>query len=710
MMRMKSIGSRFVLQIAFVITIIMITVGIVTLSQQQKKFRNFLEAKAELVLHQLTIGLGNPIWNLDPSQINNVIHAYLRDPDILSIKVMDTVDTTYHWGKDPVTLEIVDFAQKSTQEIQYANVFTPQAAPHVQIVFDEDRVGTAEVTFSRQFIISQVRETAILVGIILVALIIIETLVILVLVKRGIATPLKTTVYVAERIAKGELEMPLHTGSKGSRVRDEIGTLLHGFHRMTTYLHEMATVATQVATGVLDGEVRVRSKHDILGKAVQEMLDYLKHVATVMTRVADGDLTGTVHVRSTDDAFGQVIQSMTKGLRTLIVRIRNSAEQIASTGATIASFATHDIDIVQNVNNSMEHVVSTMHEMGASVEEVVHNMDLLSSSVEETSASVVQMTSTVAYIASNTTTLHNQTQQTVRSLDETVQALEAVVENTDTSQHLAQETIKDALEGQKAIEQVITSMETIQQTVTAAVDTITRFEQRSREIDTVLDVIREITEQTSLLALNASIIAAQAGVHGRGFAVVADEIRNLADGVRTSTKDIAFIVNTLQEDTQQVVQAIHIGAENVKQGMEHTQQARHTLQKITSSAQRSSSVVTEITEALHGLMATSRNVSLAMEQVSTMTDEITIATNEHQDSTRQIQEAIRYINDMSSQIQQATAQQATGVRQVLEAAHGVTILIDQNLKSSQQISQTTEILSSQADILLSSVGRFKLPS
>ncbi|MCP4403056.1 MAG: hypothetical protein GY801_37840 [bacterium] len=81
---------------------------------------------------------------------------------------------------------------------------------------------------------------------------------------------------------------------------------------------------------------------------------------------------------------------------------------------------------------------------------------------------------------------------------------------------------------------------------------MTRFEARSQEIDTVLEVIREITDQTSLLALNALIISAQAGVHGRGFAVVAEEIRNLAQGVGASTKSIASIVTTLQQETAEV--------------------------------------------------------------------------------------------------------------------------------------------------------------
>ncbi len=516
--------------------------------------------------------------------------------------------------------------------------------------------------------------------------------------------PVGHLVTVGQQLANGKLVTTSASAERG----DEIGLVADSFNQISEYLTDIANVASQIATGVLAGEIKVRSQDDVLGKAVQNMILYLKNTAEVMTGITGGDLTKAIRMRSADDALGQVIQSMTEGLKTLIVQIRASAEQIALTGTSISQLADSDIRIVEKVHNSMEKMMSTMTETGSSVEEVAHNMNTLSASVRETSMAVGQMTSAIAQVASNTTDLKQQTQQTIESLNETVMSLEGVVESTDVSKQLSEETIQDALEGQEAVEQVTRSMETIQHTITTAVDNITRFASRSRDIDTILDVIRNITEQTSLLALNASIIAAQAGAHGRGFAVVADEIKGLADGVETSTKDIAAIVHTLQQDTNQVVQSINEGAEDVKQGMKRTQQARATLQKITNSAQRSSAVVAEITEALHGLMKTSRSVALAMEQVNTMTDHITMATKEQEKETEHINNAIEHINDLASQIQKATTEQLTAIHQLLDATNDVTNLNNQNLESSQYIAATTSALASQADILLKSVDRFKL--
>ena len=107
-------------------------------------------------------------------------------------------------------------------------------------------------------------------------------------------------------------------------------------------------------------------------------------------------------------------------------------------------------------------------------------------------------------------------------------------------------------------------------------------------------------------------------------------------------------------------------------------------------------------------MTSSRNVSREMDQVSKMADVISLATAEHQAGASQINQAIEHINARASQIQLSTNQQSIGIRQVLEAAHDVALLTDQNLQSSQKISETSEVLASQATLLLHSIARFKL--
>ena len=521
-----------------------------------------------------------------------------------------------------------------------------------------------------------------------------------------ITTPLKMLSNHARKIALGDLD---HQDIQVTS-QDEVGQLSESLREVLHSFHEITTASRAIALGNLIHEFSPRSEQDSLGYALHDMAEYLKRMMTLLEGISKGDLREKIRIRSKDDQLGQVLQAMTEGLRSLVIQIRNVSDQIALTGQNISSLSISDIKIVQQVNTSAETMTSTMVEIGKSAKNIALNMEMLSSSVEETSGAVSEMTASITQIASNTTALTQQTHQTIISLEEEVRFLEDIVSNTDTSKQLADETMQDALKGQQAVEDVVSSMETIQQAVTVSVEILERLEQRSEEIGTVLDVIRDITEQTSLLALNASIIAAQAGEQGKGFAVVAEEIKSLANGVNSSTKDIASIVAALQKDTKMIVQVTQEGAINVKEGMTRTFQAREMLEKITGSTQASSSVVTEITEALHTLKAISHDVLSAMNQVNLMTDDIMNATTEQESTTGQINEVVVHLNEMASQIQQATIQQLTGVREILELMSNVEHLIDQNIQSSQQITNTTEHLSSQAKTLLQFVDRFTLPA
>jgi methyl-accepting chemotaxis protein len=405
------------------------------------------------------------------------------------------------------------------------------------------------------------------------------------------------------------------------------------------------------------------------------------------------------------------MRAMRMGLQTLIQQIRDSAEQLAALSTSISSLSNQDMNIVASGQSTEEKLASIITQMGMSAEEIASNMDVLSASVEETSASVAEMANSISSIASNATKLEQQTEVTIEALAMATSTLEGVTEKAGVSHTLSEETIQDALEGQEAVEQVTASMDTIQQTNSSAVEAITRFARQTGDIDTILDVINEITDQSALLALNASIIAAQAGTHGRGFAVIADEMRNLATKVNASTKDIAAIVQTVQKETGTVVKEIHKGTADIEQGVQRTQQARKMLEKITTSAQRSSNVVTEIVDALRTMQKTTGDdMKVAMERVHTMTASITRATNEQKSSTLQINKAVDHIRDMALQTQNSTTQQLEGVQQILEAVNNVRTLTDQNVQSSQLIEQASGDLNEQAQLLMHSVDRFKLLS
>lgn len=597
----------------------------------------------------------------------------------------------------------------SLGDYRIATVLDPQEQIYhtfIPIFSKEDQyLGVVDVGFPAQVVDQEIYNVAYRSIGLLGFFLLISGTIIFVLITFTVTRPIRYLVQIGERLAQGHMIHNIGIVNRG----DEIASLAKVFIQISDYLREVSEIAERVATGALAHDIRKRSKRDMLGIALQEMLDYLQSVSRIASKIAEGDLRTSPPLRSDVDAFGRSMRSMTFGLQSLIRQIRTSSEQISSTGSTLASLADQDTQIVKTAQMSVEEMVSTMTEMGVSVEEVAHNMDILSSSVEETSASMSIMTTSITNIAASTSDLAQQTQQAILEVNKSTDLLQDVTQKTQVSKQLSQKTIQDALEGQQAVEEVMTSMESIQQTNLDAFETITQFEQQTQDIGTILDVIDEVTEQSSMLALNASIIAAQAGASGRGFAVIADEMKNLANRVNASTKNIAAIVKVVEDETKRVVKKIHASTTVIDQGVKRTEQARVGLENIFASAQRSSGVVSEIADAIKQMQqTTSQQMKSVMERVNSMTTEITKATSEQKSSTIQINQAIEHISQMAYQTQQATTEQLNGVQQILEVVEQMKTLTKKNLDSSEHIDFTAEDLTAQAHILLQAVDRFKL--
>jgi methyl-accepting chemotaxis protein len=228
-MRLKtSIGTKFVIQITLVITVIMALAGYLFIRHQEQKFTRLLENKVDQVIKQVVINLQGPLWELDLKQVRTVVLSYLSDPDILAMRVVNDVNEEVFIKKDSLTGEIVDLAYSLEQPEGFADMFTTKRRSQVDILVHGKVIGTSNVVFSNRFITSQVQEITLAAGLALISLIIVESLMILLLVKRNILTPLNTVVSVAKRVSLEEFDLQALSMSKEVRSEDEIGILLRG--------------------------------------------------------------------------------------------------------------------------------------------------------------------------------------------------------------------------------------------------------------------------------------------------------------------------------------------------------------------------------------------------------------------------------------------------------------------------------------------------
>lgn len=177
---------------------------------------------------------------------------------------------------------------------------------------------------------------------------------------------------------------------------------------------------------------------------------------------------------------------------------------------------------------------------------------------------------------------------------------EAETENARRAFELSQKTLEAAGEGSEVIRQATGTMQRIANTIQSSAESIEALGAQSKRISSIVKTIREIADQTNLLALNAAIEAARAGEQGRGFAVVADEVRQLAERTARSTSEIGQMIHSVQESTDCAVVAMGSSRKETEAGVEHTYHAGQVMDRISEHSRHVVDAVSTFGNGLKG--------------------------------------------------------------------------------------------------------------
>ena len=307
-------------------------------------------------------------------------------------------------------------------------------------------------------------------------------------------------------------------------------------------------------------------------------------------RLSSGDLRrGEVY--ESEDELGELSRSfeaMGSSLRATVARVSEAADRVEATAGEMAgvseavSSVTADqvrgiqqtttsmeeinrqvrgiADSSQRLNVSVEESSSSILELGAAGEELNETAMVLSGRVNEVSSSIEQMVRSVKQVLENTEALSEAAVETSSSMGEMATSMREVDVSAEETARLSDQVVASAESGQTKMVQTIEGMEAIREATETAERVIRNLGSRTREIGAIVDVIDDVADETNLLALNAAIIAAQAGEQGKAFSVVADEIKELADRVLASTKEIGGLIRAVQEEGSNAIGAIEKGA------------------------------------------------------------------------------------------------------------------------------------------------------
>ena len=578
--------------------------------------------------------------------LNTLVEDFVKSPEIISVVIVNSdgrpltsARASFNRENEAVTA-ILD-AVKTDDVSVLTEAIRRELGPleaSVDIMLEGKKLGQVRMAFSRSQIQATVSKIAmLLLGTSLLIIAILAAL-IYYMVRRMVVLPTRTAEVVASNIAAGDL-----TQSFRVSTMDEIGMLGRGLNRMIVGLKGMIQNIREAA-----------HKTDTVWREVK----------STSTEIATGS---KVQAESVEEAASSINE------------MHFSLREIAGT--------------VEALHKNSQQTTSSVMEMGASVHEVAKTTADLSLSIEETSSAITQMSVAVRQIAENVEVLSTAAEDTAASATQISASVKEVETSAQESAALADAVATDADQlGMRSIEKTIDGMNRIDATARRTAEVVNRLGERAESIGSILTVIEDITDQTGLLALNAAILAAQAGEQGKGFAVVAAEIRELANRTATSTKEISALIASVQEETRDAVGVMREEVTIVGDGVLLARDAGEALKKILKRAVRARDMSKSINKATAEQTRGMRQVSDAVEKISEMSHQIARAAHEQRAGSDQIMRASEKMRELTRFVKNSTEEQAKGSKDITVSVEDMSTKIGMVHRAAGEVQAGSDLI------------------
>jgi len=289
------------------------------------------------------------------------------------------------------------------------------------------------------------------------------------------------------------------------------------------------------------------------------------------------------------------------------------------------------------VNAQTNNADSLLYSMKTMRDKLREMVMAIQSSAEQVGQSAQQLAETSGAVAAASAQQSAATSATAAAVEEMTVGIESISNSAHSAKTHSQESSALSQKGGEVIQGAASEMEKIAKSVESSSTIIGSLEQQSHEISTIVNVIKEIADQTNLLALNAAIEAARAGEQGRGFAVVADEVRKLAERTSQSTQQVTLTIEKIQLGTKSAVDSMTTGVHQVRAGTTLANQAGESIKVIQAGAEHVVGVVSDISSALQEQSKASAEIARNVEKIAQMVEENNSSSEQAAAAAHQLQ-------------------------------------------------------------------------
>ncbi len=459
---------------------------------------------------------------------------------------------------------------------------------------------------------------------------------------RKISNEITDVVKITDRLSLGDLSVTINIPEK---LKDEIETLT--FY-MNKFVGNFNNLIGEIKANVLDveiSEIGLKRVKTFLENSIKQTSEEITITVEKTKELIDSIYKGNeeiVAIKNTSNDVAESAKNMYQGIET----VSKLVERIADVGDKTIEVIETIISGIENTSNQIANAVNNMSDVKAAGEEV---KDKISKTVE--SAEIITSEMDAVSSAVN--------QQSV--------SIENVAENAKKAQELTEETLQKANNGVESLQVLVKSNVEIKEKVLDIVKDIEELSGMAEDIGNITDTIDEIAEQTNLLALNAAIEAARAGEAGKGFAVVADEVRRLAERSSVAAKDIANLIQDIQQKVSNSTKISEESNEVVEKGTQLAENTSKVVEEIYKASEDSKNFVMKISQATNEQAEVSGHLVKSVLNVKEKCDHILEVAKNLENSGDLISSKVGEMEVMINEINNTAQEQRKSSENVMQA-------------------------------------------